>query len=152
MDFRQTFFLLLDHYLVNYSGEIQGYNIRLTPVVDCLFSSHVYWIKYGYFKEMKYVSQGWLIAVLQKTFCDRILIILSLFQFSALYLGSLALVILGVIVYNLKPTPSHPSSTVTQFPSYRQLEEDSQQTDDNSSSSSCCCQELQTGQVDTDNV
>lgn len=77
---------------------------------------------------------------------------MSLFQFSALYLGSLALVILGVIVYNLKPTPSHPSSTVTQIPSYRQLEEDSQQTDDNSSSSSCCCQELQTGQVDTDNV
>ena len=77
---------------------------------------------------------------------------MSLFQFSALYLGSLALVILGVIVYNLKPTPSHPSSTFTQFPSYRQLEEDSQQTDDNSSSSSCCCQELQTGQVDTDNV
>lgn len=74
------------------------------------------------------------------------------YKFSALYLGSLALVILGVIVYNLKPTPSHPSSIVTQFPSYRQLEEDSQQTDDNSSSSSCCCQELQTGQVDTDNV
>lgn len=58
MDFRQTFFLLLDHYLINYSGEIQGYNIRLTPVVDCLFSSHVYWIKYGYFKEMKYVNKS----------------------------------------------------------------------------------------------
>lgn len=58
MDFRQTFFLLLDHYLVNYSGEIQGYNIRLTPVVDCLFSSHVYWIKYGYFKEMRYVNKS----------------------------------------------------------------------------------------------
>lgn len=66
------------------------------------------------------------------------------YKFSALYLGSLVLIILGVIVYNLKPTPSHPSSSVTQSLSYSQLEEDSQQTDDNSSSSSWCCQESQT--------
>ncbi|KAJ7363595.1 hypothetical protein OS493_009755 [Desmophyllum pertusum] len=75
------------------------------------------------------------------------------YKFSALYLGSLAFIILGVIVYNLKPTPSHPSSSGAQSLSYRQLEEDSaQQTEDSSSSSSLfgcditpgCCQELRT--------
>lgn len=77
-------------------------------------------------------------------------LLFNLFQFSALYLGSLAFVITGVIVYNLKPTPSRPSSTVTQSSlSYRQLEEDTHQSDFNSSLSSLqdhvtsvCCQDL----------
>ena len=75
----------------------------------------------------------------------------NFFQFSALYLGSLAFVIIGVIVYNLKPTPSRRSSTVAQSSlSYRQLEEDTRQSDADSSSLSSlrdhettvCCQEL----------
>lgn len=75
----------------------------------------------------------------------------SLFQFSALYLGSLGFVILGVVVYNLKPTPSQPGSSRTEPLSYRRIEEDSQQTEDDSTASSPslvghatngCCQEL----------
>lgn len=75
------------------------------------------------------------------------------YKFSALYLGSLGFIILGVIVYNLKPTPSQPSSSGTQSLSYRRIEEDSQQTEDDSAASSSssslvghmtngCCQEL----------
>jgi len=77
-------------------------------------------------------------------------IVFNLFQFSPLYFGSFAFVIIGVIVFNLKPTPSHPSSSIVQSSlSYRQLEQDSQQRDVNSSLSSLpdhvtsvCCQEL----------
>ncbi|XP_068698574.1 solute carrier family 35 member F1-like [Montipora foliosa] len=72
------------------------------------------------------------------------------YKFSALYLGSFAFVIIGVIVYNLKPTPTRSSSSVSTHSSmsYRQLEEDSQQSDVHSSLSSLqdsvtaiCCQE-----------
>lgn len=78
----------------------------------------------------------------------------NLFQFSALYLGSLGFIILGVIVYNLKPTPSQPSLSGTQSLSYRRIEEDSQPTENDSAASSSsssslvghmtngCCQEL----------
>lgn len=77
-----------------------------------------------------------------------VLLLSNLFQFSALYLGSLAFVIIGVIVYNLKPTPSHPGSSIVESSlSYRQLEGDSQQSEDNSSMhddhmTPLCCQEL----------
>ncbi|XP_067051425.1 solute carrier family 35 member F1-like [Acropora muricata] len=72
------------------------------------------------------------------------------YKFSALYLGSFALVIIGVIVYNLKPTPtsSHSAVATQSSLSYRQLEEDDRQTDVNSSLSSLqesvstiCCPE-----------
>lgn len=76
----------------------------------------------------------------------------NLFQFSALYLGSLGFIILGVIVYNLKPTPSQAASSGTQALSYRRIEDDSQQTEDDSAASSSaslvghmtngCCREL----------
>lgn len=73
------------------------------------------------------------------------------YKFSALYLGSFALVIIGVIVYNLKPTPTSSRSAVAtqSSQSYRQLEEDDRHTDVNSSLSSLqesvstiCCSEL----------
>lgn len=68
------------------------------------------------------------------------------YKFSALYLGSFAFIIVGVIVYNLKPTPSHTNPSAVQASlSYRQLEEDSQQSDSSSLQDNlypACCQEL----------
>jgi len=84
----------------------------------------------------------------------NLLFVKNLFQFSALYLGSLGFIILGVIVYNLKPTPSQAASSGTQSLSYRRIEEDLQQTEDDSAASSSassslvghmtnrCCREL----------
>ena len=90
----------------------------------------------------------WVGSIAAVTICN----VKNLFQFSALYLGSLAFIILGVIVYNLKPTPSQPGSSGTQSLSYRRIEEDSQQTEDDSATSSSsslvvhisngCCQEF----------
>ncbi|KAM7430957.1 hypothetical protein ABFA07_018400 [Porites harrisoni] len=63
------------------------------------------------------------------------------YKFSALYLGSLTFIIIGLIVYNLKPTPRRADPPVTQTSlSYRRLEEDSEES--NGPVPSLCCQEL----------
>ena len=58
---------------------------------------------------------------------DRITFIYS--QFSALYLGALAFIIIGIVVYNVKPTPERASSPTL---SYRAIDDN----DDSVTSSS----------------
>ena len=120
-------------------------NKRTGKQFDWLAKRRQICMAFGWFRgNVKQIIPNCFIA----TFLVFILFV-CLFQFSALYLGSLAFVIIGVIVYNLKPTPRHPS-VAQPLLSYRQLEQDSQQSDDSLSSSSqlhdhvttVCCQKL----------